>query len=86
MRPIKTEETNIVFTPPEGMLGCDPLPAKRVDGGHVVTVWELTAAERQAIADGCNIELHVWLDPTPPVGLRVTNLTEITEGPSNARP
>ena len=42
------------------------------EGTQLVSVWELTAAEREAIAAGANIELRVWGTGHPPVLLRTT--------------
>ena len=51
-----------------------PLPAKVTADGRVITEWQLTEAERNLIARGENIRLHVLTfgAPLQPVRLEVT--------------
>jgi hypothetical protein len=46
------------------------------DGGNPVlcSVWEPSDEERQAIADGANIELVIWGQAQPPVSLATTTV------------
>jgi hypothetical protein len=77
MSPIKTASTNMVYMPPPGMTDCDPLPVRRTPDGRTVSVWKLTDDERARIASGENIELHVWQQPPPPVGITLTPDAEV---------
>lgn len=43
------------------------------DGEYLRSCWVLTDEERKAIAEGCNIELIVWGQGTPPVAMGVVN-------------
>ncbi len=46
------------------------------DGSPVIaSVWELTDAERAAVAAGANIQLEVWGLAHPPVAMQVTDET-----------
>jgi hypothetical protein len=76
MRPIRTVQSNFTYHAPPGMRECEPLPVVRTSDGRTVSVWEPTPEQRRAIAEGANIELHVWMQPPPPVGLLVTGLGE----------
>lgn len=79
MKPIKTVNSNHNFGPPpnvtDGSIG--DLPCQVVDERdyrEIVSVWELTDMERQAIANGYNIRLGVgWIGAFPPVSLGVTH-------------
>ena len=74
MRPIRTLLTNFTYLCPhaEG----DPLPCQRTSDGRTISVWEPTDEERARIAAGENIELHVWMQPPPPVGFLITKAKE----------
>lgn len=78
MRCIKTLATNFTYGPPRGMTTeeCDALPCTRTGDGRVISVWEFTPEERQRIAAGENLELHVWMQPPPPVGFLLTHAKE----------
>jgi hypothetical protein len=80
MKPIRTEQSNFTYGPPAGMTAaeCDLLPCCRTSDGRVISVWEFTPEERQRIAAGDNLELHVFEQPTPPVGMQLTALKEVT--------
>lgn len=74
MRQRKTPTTNHVFELPGGNEDNSLFAEVHLDqaGAPVITsVWELTNEERQKIADGGTIELHVWGRGTPPVVLSV---------------
>lgn len=70
MKPIRTPLCTTVDMPPRGAKDVMPLPSWRETNEHGVTavfsVWELTPLERQWVADGANILLGVFSDPTPP--------------------
>ncbi len=47
--------------------------AKCVEGDPIImSTWELDDSEREAIAQGCNIQLAIWGTGHPPVMMRVT--------------
>jgi hypothetical protein len=79
MRAIKTENTPENLGPPPGTPEGEILDLPfRWDNQYgykeVVSVWRLTEAERDAIANGCNVELGVgWIGAFPPVRLGVTH-------------
>lgn len=74
MRVIRTLATNFTYLHPAGG---DPLPCQRTSDGRTVSVWEPTEEERRRIATGANVELHVWAQPTPPVGFTITDAKEV---------
>lgn len=81
MKPIRTAQTNCTYLAPRGREPeiCD-LPCARIPAsGVVVSVWQPTPEEREAIAKGYNVELYVWGEPIPPVGVGVTHLQELRE-------
>lgn len=79
MKPIKTEHSNHNFGPPpnvtDGSIGDLPCQIVDEDGyREIVSVWEPSKAEREAIANGLNIRLGVgWIGAFPPVSLGVTH-------------
>lgn len=76
MNPRRTPDSNTVFRLVGGTEDNDLWVEKRIDDHHpvIVSVWELTGAERDDITHGANIELTVWGDGTPPVALRCTSV------------
>lgn len=77
MKARRTHRSTTVFRLPGGTedndLWVEPMAAE--DGSPVLgSTWEPTAEERQAIADGANIELLVWGEGTPPVCVRTTDV------------
>lgn len=85
MKPIESARTNFTYLAPAGMRDCDPMPCTRESDGRVVSVWEPTREERAAIAAGSNIELHVWQQPPPPVGMALSP-APAPPGPAHVRP
>lgn len=76
MGPRRTPTSNRVFLLEGGNEDNDLWVRTGVDSsGHatIASVWELTDEEREAIANGANIELMVWGLGTPPVSLAVTH-------------
>lgn len=75
MKPVRTKHTNQVFKLSGGTEEND-LPVERVinrDGSITLrSTWVLNEYERQAIADGGNIDLVVWGAGHPPVELNTT--------------
>jgi hypothetical protein len=53
-------------TPDVGDLHCE-----RLRIGLIGSVWELSPAERERIANGANIKLFIYNEPIPPVMLGV---------------
>lgn len=69
MDPIKTNESNFVYFGPTPEIA--DLPC-RTEGRDTFSVWQLTEAERQAIAMGAHIRLGIYgARPIPPVSLQV---------------
>lgn len=81
MVPIKTEKFDGIYNAPkggEGVIGGLPFWRGQYAGmKEVNSVWKLTEDERQQIANGGNILLHILGEPIPPVGLEVTDLKEV---------
>jgi hypothetical protein len=82
--PIQTENSTENFGPPlgrEGDIGNLPYCWSTEHGyKEVISVWELSDAEREAIANGCNVRLGVgWLGGFPPVTLGVTHEKKLPE-------
>lgn len=73
VKPRRTHESNKVYRLQGGNEDNDLWVSEReVEGVPIiVSVWEPTSEERQAIADGENIELAVW-GGQPPVVLGTT--------------
>jgi hypothetical protein len=59
-----------------GQLQYVPLPALRSPDGRVMSRWELTAKERQQIADGADVlvTLHTFNEPYQPTRLEVARV------------
>ncbi len=70
MKPRRTHKSNQVYVLAGGNEDNDLWV--EIDGDTVSSVWELSAEERKAIADGQNVELKVW-GGQPPVAMRVVN-------------
>lgn len=68
MRPVKTVASNTIYRGPTDDIG--DLPCQRVNG-EVRSVWELDDDERRLIAEGGRLELAIFGEPIPPVGLAV---------------
>lgn len=83
MRPVKTKNSNHNFGPPKGVTdgSIGDLPCEIVEtdlGRYVYSVWELSSAEKVAIANGQNIRLGVgWIGGYPPTSLGVTEEVEV---------
>lgn len=80
MKPVKTRtSTNHNFGPPlgvtDGSIGDLPCEIVDEDGSRTIySVWELSDADREAIANGWNIRLGVgWIGGFPPVSVGVTH-------------
>jgi hypothetical protein len=73
MKPIETEYTNVVYAKdqPEYI----PLPAYQDTDGTIVTTWELTKEEIEAVKESGRIYLMVstFNQPLQPVLLTTTN-------------
>lgn len=82
VKPRRTHESNKVYRLQGGNEDNDLWVTEAVDEGTpiIVSVWEPTPEERQAIADGENIELAVW-GGQPPVALGTTPV-ELGKAPS----
>lgn len=82
MKPIRTAETNHNFGAPLGHeeeIGNLPCKNETEHGANVVySVWEPTAQERKAIADGYNLRIGVFGlgGGMVPISLGITHLTE----------
>lgn len=74
MKPRRTPQSNVVLRLDGGNEDND-LWAERSDEEGVPVIrstWELSAADRQEIAEGANIELITWGVSHPPVALQTT--------------
>lgn len=76
MKPRRTHESHHALTLPGGTEDNDLWIEVRQDGRApvLVSTWEPTPAEREAIAAGANIELWVWGGSHPPVNLDVSTI------------
>jgi hypothetical protein len=84
MKPIIFEEQNLVYPAKEGPDGWDALPAHRVDGHMVLSVWEPTNEERIAIAEGGRVEISILAGgQQPPVAVNVYRVTGFIRSPSD---
>lgn len=70
MRPVRTPETNLVYSLPGGNEDND-LFCHRVEEGLVYSDWQLESNERVLIAAGARIRLTIETEPIPPVQLGV---------------
>lgn len=74
MKPRRTPTSNQVFRLVGGNEDNDLWVEQAEDVGGspiILSVWELSDAERAAIAAGATIELMVWGQGTPPVALGI---------------
>lgn len=77
MKPRRTVESTTVFRLVGGNEDNDLWVTQAVDNHGlpvIVSCWQPTADERQAIADGANLELVVWGEGTPPVAMGLTTV------------
>lgn len=75
MRPRRFPEANAVYSLPGGNEDND-LWIERISRGDVLSEWELTDVERQAVARGARIYLRIYNEPIPPVALGVVERDE----------
>lgn len=79
MHPLETPNTNHRFGAPPGreaQIGTLPCQIVQAEDGTrtIYSVWALSAADREAIANGLNLQLGVgWVGAMPPVSLGVTH-------------
>lgn len=79
MKPIKTANSNHNFGPPVGQEETvGDLPCQVIDNEDgtrsIYSTWELSDADRNAIANGLNLRLGIaWMGAMPPVSLGVTH-------------
>lgn len=82
MKPAETVDSTTVFCLPGGSQEND-LPVERATtptGDPVIrSTWVPTDEEREAIANGENIELTVFGRSTPPVAMRITDVELIEQ-------
>lgn len=74
MKPVSTKDDNMTYKGPTPDIG--DLPCHRVRPGFILSEWDLTKAERIAIARGGRIELGIHSEPIPPVQLSVVTRNE----------
>lgn len=76
MKPRRTRNSNKVFRLVGGTEDNDLWVQQTTedDKAVIISVWELTGAERDDISKGANVELRVWAHQTPPVALRCTSV------------
>lgn len=75
MKPRRTVTSTMVFTLPGGTEDNDLWVTQYGpdEGGPCLgSTWVPSAEEREAIANGANLELIVWGGGTPPVALRLS--------------
>lgn len=82
MRPIRTPSLDGVYRGNDRDV--EDLPFRReivtTDRGpivRIVSIWEPSEEEREAIANGANIELGVFYEPIPPFSVAVSDEQEI---------
>lgn len=81
MKPAHTDQTHLTHVLAGGDERNDLPSYVTVDAQQrqvIVSTWVPTDEERQAIADGANIELMVWGERTPPVALSTNTDTVIS--------
>lgn len=76
MDAIRTTRSNFTFLGPRPDIADLPSELNR-PAGSTSSVWKLTDAERQAIADGAQVKLTVVQLPMPPVALEIVKEEEI---------
>lgn len=69
MKPVRTAESNMVYTGPSPEIG--DLHCQRIRPGVINSVWWFTPEERAAIAKGANLSLTVLGEPIPPMSVNV---------------
>ena len=70
-RPIKTSQTNIIYTAPEGMENCGELPAQKIEYG-IKTTWKVHSEEaRKKFLETGEIELCIYSNVIPPLSLTI---------------
>lgn len=75
MKPRRTVDSTTVFRLEGGNEDNDLWVHRGTDQDGapvIVSVWQPSELEREAIANGANLELVVWGDGTPPVALGTT--------------
>ena len=88
IKPRRTHLSNYVFKLPGGTEDNDlwVWVDTRTEGGVQSTVlrscWVPSVAQREAIAEGCNIELCIWGEAHPPVSVNVCSYP-LGKAPSN---
>jgi len=78
MKPRRTPFSNCVLRLKDGNEDQDLWAIRSHDPGNgqvFTSVWQFTDEERERIAKGENIALHVWAAGHPPVALAVTDAT-----------
>lgn len=70
MKPVRTPDTDTNYQL-RGGTSANDLPCRRVERGLILSEWDLTKAERLALARGARIELAIYTEPIPPVSLTV---------------
>lgn len=81
MHPIRTEHSNFTYQGPTPEIA--DLPC-RVDRNSCYATYAFTDEEREAIAQGANVEIAIHQRPIPPISLIVTDATEV-EGDGDIR-
>lgn len=75
MKPVEMKNPDVVLLPPEGDDNCGELHVKLVefsDGSRsVMSIWEPSQLEREALAAGGNLVVYVPMMPPPPFALAV---------------
>lgn len=82
LRPVRHEHSNIIMLAPPGTAISDlhaELVADEDRNPIVLSTWELTAEQRQRVAEGAQVTLMIWEYPMPPVALAIDNVTPIEE-------
>lgn len=78
MHPIRTPASNFTYLGPAPHIG--DLPCQRAPDGRggtvVLSTWELTPDEREAIARGANIEVGIYAEPIPPISVAIAQPTQ----------
>ncbi len=81
MQPIRTDQATGTYVAPDGLeekVGGLPFWRDRVDGlPTILSVWSLSADEREAIALGGNVLLRIVGEPIPPVAIEVLSPIDV---------
>jgi hypothetical protein len=75
IKPRRTHLSNVVWELPGGTED-NSLWAYNTEDGQVISTWVPTDEQRARIAEGANIDLHVW-GGMPPVALLVNDRTPL---------